>query len=414
MEKTMMTEKLFKRIDTYRDEVIRMQKELTAIPALSPRSGGEGEWKKALKVKEYMDAIGYDAWEEIHAPDDAIPEKKTRPNHVYRIKGEDDAKTVWIMGHYDIVPPGERRLWNSEPYEIRVDGDMLYGRGVEDNQQGIVAGILAVKALREEGLVPHHNVGLLFISDEETGNELGIQHILKMRPDLFKKDDYIIVPDSGSEEGDAIEVAEKSILWTKFVVVGKQAHASRPQSGNNAFRAGAHLVVKLKELQETFGEKDPLFDPPESTFEPTKKESNVPNINTIPGEDIFYLDSRILPRYKISDVKIKLGSICKEIEKEFGVTVSIEFPQEQQAAPATPPDAGVVKALAAGIKEVYKVEPKAVGIGGGTVAAYVRKGGFNAAVWARINETAHQPNEHCSISFVLGDAKVFSHVFMQS
>lgn len=414
MEKIVSAEKLFKRIDTYRDEVIQMQRELTAIPALSPKSGGEGEWKKASKVKEYLDRIGVDEFYELNSPDDSVPEKKTHPNHVFKVKGKKSDKTIWIMSHYDIVPPGERGLWNSEPYEIKVDGDEIYGRGVEDNQQGIVASILAIKALKEEDIIPEYDVGLLFISDEETGNELGIQHILKVKPDIFKKEDYIIVPDSGSEEGDAIEVAEKSILWTKFVTKGKQAHASRPQAGNNAFRAGSHLVVKLKELNHTFGEKDPIFNPPESTFEPTKKEANVPNINTIPGEDVFYLDSRILPKYSLAEVKKKIDSICLEIEKEFNVKVSYEFPQEQQAAPATPADANVVKALFAAIKEVYGCEPRPIGIGGGTVAAYVRKAGFHAAVWSRINETAHQPNEHCNINFVLGDAKVFAHIFLQS
>lgn len=407
-------EKIAGRIDTYRNEVIRMQGELTGIPALSPKSGGEGEWKKALKVKQYMDEIGYDEFYELNSPDSTVPDRKSHPNHVFRIHGKNHQKTIWIMSHYDIVPPGERRLWDSEPYEIRVDGDLLYGRGVEDNQQGIVSSILAVKALKEEGIVPEYDVALLFISDEETGNELGIGHVFTQKPDIFKKEDLVLVPDSGSEEGEAMEIAEKSILWTKFTLKGKQAHASRPQSGNNAFRAGSHLVVRLNGLNETFSDRDPIFDPPESTFEPTKKEANVPNINTIPGEDVFYLDSRILPKYSIADVKKKIDSLCSEIARQFGVEVTYEFPQEQQAAPATPADADVVKALGKAIKEVYRVEPKAVGIGGGTVAAHLRKTGIPAVVWARINETAHQPNEHCNINFVLGDAKVFAHIFLQN
>lgn len=413
MVQTEERDKVFSRISSYREEAIRMQRELTALPALSPSSGGEGEWKKAHKVREYMDAIGFERLIEYNCPDDEVPIEKTRPNQAYIIRGKRHDRTNWIMSHLDIVPPGERRLWDSDPYELRVSGDHIYGRGVEDNQQGMVASILALRALKEEGIQPEFDVGLLFISDEETGNKLGINFILANNRDIFTKEDYVIVPDSGSEEGDAIEVAEKSILWTRFTIKGKQAHASRPASGNNAFRAGSHLVVKLEELGVTFGRKDPIFDPPESTFEPTKKEANVPNVNTIPGEDVFYLDSRILPTYELRDVKEKIEEIAGGIAKQFDVTVDVEYVQEQQAAPATSSDAPVVKALERAIAEVYKTTPKAVGIGGGTVAAYVRKAGFPAVVWARLEETAHQPNEHCNVNNLLGDAKVFAHIFMQ-
>jgi succinyl-diaminopimelate desuccinylase len=59
------------------------------------------------------------------------------------------------------------------------------------------------------------------------------------------------------------------------------------------------------------------------------------------------------------------------------------------------------------------VEGKPVGIGGGTVAAYFRRSGFEAACWSRTDETAHQPNEYCVIDNMLGDAKVFAHIFLQ-
>ncbi|MHC9544364.1 MAG: M20 family metallo-hydrolase [Vulcanimicrobiota bacterium] len=413
MQEVAAAERVFGKIDSYRNEVIRLQKELTAIPALAPSSGGEGEWKKARKAREFMDEIGYDSVKEINCPDESVPETKNHPNQIYTIKGKKSDRTIWIMSHYDIVPPGERRLWNSEPYDVKVEGDEIYGRGVEDNQQGMVSSILAVKALKEEGLQPEYDVSLLFISDEETGNTQGIQHILKEKPDLFSNDDLILVPDSGSDDGVAIEVAEKSILWVKFTTKGKQAHASRPHSGNNAFRAASFLVVKLNDLYKEFPLHDPIFDPQMSTFEPTKKENNVPNINTIPGEDVFYLDCRVLPSYPVGKVKEKIEFFAREIEKEFKVEISIEYPQEQHAAPATPSDAPVVKALIEAIRDVYKVDAKPIGIGGGTVAAYVRKAGLNAVVWSRINETAHQPNEHCSISNVLGDAKVFAHIMLQ-
>jgi succinyl-diaminopimelate desuccinylase len=62
---------------------------------------------------------------------------------------------------------------------------------------------------------------------------------------------------------------------------------------------------------------------------------------------------------------------------------------------------------------VYGKAGKAMGIGGGTVAALFRRAGFDAACWSRLDETAHQPNEYCIIDNMVGDAKVFAHIFLQ-
>ena len=231
--------------------------------------------------------------------------------------------------------------------------------------------------------------------------------------DIFKKDDFIIVPDAGMPDGSMIEVAEKSIYWVKIETKGKQCHASTPEQGVNAHRAAAHLITRLGKLYEIFNQKDEVFEPPISTFEPTKKENNVPNINTIPGDDVFYVDMRILPEIKIDDVHETINGFIKEIEKEFGVEISTSSPQREEAAPATPSDAPVVKALSAAIKSIYGVEAKPMGIGGGTVAAFFRRAGFNAVVWSKIDELAHQPNEYTVIDNMVGDAKVFANLFLQ-
>jgi succinyl-diaminopimelate desuccinylase len=412
MEVTVSMEKIARRIDSYREELIELQKKMTAIQALGPTNGGQGEFEKAEFLKSYLSHLGLDDIVDYDAPDPSVA-CGFRPNFVARFKGRKEGKTIWVMSHMDIVPEGEDRLWDSKPYVIRVDGDRIYGRGVEDNHQGICSSILAVKALKDEGLLPEYDVALLFVADEETGSNLGIRHILNVDKDVFKKEDLIIIPDGGNEDGSMIEVAEKSIMWTKFTTRGKQTHGSRPGSGINAHKAAAHLIVKLDSLYRKFPASDPVFDPPTSTFEPTKKEANVPNTNTIPGEDIFYMDSRVLPQYQLKDVLAEVDGMCREVEKQFGVTISYEFPQKEQAAPATPVDAPVVNSLKKALKEVYNVEGRAMGIGGGTVAAYIRRIGVPAVVWSRTDETAHQPNEYCKISNILGDAKVFAHLFMQ-
>ena len=91
----------------------------------------------------------------------------------------------------------------------------------------------------------------------------------------------------------------------------------------------------------------------------------------------------------------------------------MEVKQAAAAAPPTSARAPVVMALKRAIKEVYDESGRPRGIGGGTVAAFFRHAGFPAAVWSKVDETAHQPNEYCHIDNMLGDAKVFAHVFLQ-
>lgn len=404
-------DKIAERIESFRDEMIDMQIRLCSYPAISPASGGEGEVKKAECLLEFLKDNGFSDISVIKAPDLDAP-SGYRPNILATYKGKSSAKTIWIMTHMDVVPPGELELWNGNPFKAWVEEGKIFGRGVEDNQQDMVASLYALKAYFAERITPSYDIGIALVADEETGSEKGIDYVLQ-KSNPFRKQDLIIVPDAGNKDGTMIEVAEKSILWLKFKTHGIQAHGSTPDKGVNSFRAASFLVTELNRLYELYPDRNPLFDPPISTFEPTKKEPNVPNINTIPGEDVFYMDSRILPSVKLDEVKKNIEEITAKVEEKFHVSITVEDVQKAPAAPPTSPKAQVVQALQKAIKAIYGKEGKPIGIGGGTVAALFRRENYDAACWSRVEETAHQPNEYCVIDHMMGDAKVFAHIFLQ-
>lgn len=402
-----MKEKILKKIESYENYAIELQRGLTAIPALAPSSGGDGEYDKAKWLEGELKKLKFDSIEWINAPQKEA-KNGIRPNVIARYKGKSSAKTIWFMAHLDVVPPGEASLWNSDPYKMEVKDGRLIGRGVEDNQQAIASSIMVVKAMMELDYRPEYDIALLFCADEETGSGFGADYISDNKPDIFGKEDVFFVPDSGVEDGSMIEVAEKSILWMKVTTHGRQCHASRPSLGVNAFKAASELITKFQGLYEKFPHKDDLYEPPISTFEPTKKEANVPNVNTLPGEDVFYMDCRVMPVYQLTDIKAEMRRLADEVEAKFGVKVSFDPQQEAQAAPPTDPNAAIVTALKQAIKEILKVEPKAYGIGGGTVAAFFRRLNLPVVVYSRLNESAHMPNEYCVIEHMMGDAKVFA------
>ena len=229
------TTRIFKRIDGYREAVVDLQRELTSRIALGPKNEGSGEHDKADYLMDQLAALKPDHLEMIKAPDQQA-HGGYRPNIVARWDGELSGPMVWVLAHLDIVPPGDRSLWDGDPYEVRVEGDRIIGRGVEDNQHGIVSGYLGMKAILDAGLRPRRSVGLALVADEETGSQYGLDYLLKEHGNLFKKDSLIIVPDGGNEEGTMIEVAEKSMLWIKVTVTGQQCHASTPNKGKNRQR----------------------------------------------------------------------------------------------------------------------------------------------------------------------------------
>jgi len=408
-----MKEKIFSFIDNSYKLAVELETELCKYPAISPDSGGEGELDKCEFLAGWLKAQGISQLERYDAPD---PRAKggVRPNLVATIPGKDDtakyAPRFWVMSHIDVVPPGEASFWSNDPWKATLadDGKRIVGRGVEDNQQGLVSSVIAALALVKQGITPSRTVKLLFASDEENGSVYGVDWLIKNRPELFHKNDMVIVPDSGSSSGAEIEIAEKSHVWAKFITKGIQTHAAHPDHGANAYLAGADLTVRLHYgLSEKFSDRNPLFDPDYSTFQPTKKEPNIPNVNTVPGDDVFYYDMRILPSTSIDDVFKEVDRIKAEVEAKHKVTIKYEIGYRNESPP-TSHDSPLVKFLSKSITEVYRVKTKTVGIGGGTFAAFLRKHGIDCAVWARFDHTAHQPNEYAVLENILGDAKVMA------
>ena len=145
--------RIAERIDSYEEAMIEMQIALTAIPALSPENEGDGEYEKSRYIISSLNRLGFSGIKEINAPDSRVS-SGIRPNIIVNVPGRNLKKTVWILTHVDIVPPGEIKFWRRNPYEGCAKKGKVYGRGTEDNQQDLVASLFAAKAFLDEGVVP--------------------------------------------------------------------------------------------------------------------------------------------------------------------------------------------------------------------------------------------------------------------
>lgn len=401
-----MSKELLTKIESLETPMVEALGEMISYPAISPLDGGEGEFHKAQYLLKKIKELGFEDVK-VYASSDPQAAGGERPNIIVRFPGR-SGRRLWIVAHTDVVPEGERSLWETDPFKAVVKDGRIYGRGVNDNGQEVIASLYGLFAIKELGLTPEYEVCLAFVADEEVGSTHGIKYLIKKG--LFDKDDLVVVPDMGTEEADFIEIAEKSICWMEFTVEGKQVHASLPNLGVNACRAANGFAASLDEtLHAAFPETDKLFDPAESTFEPTRRRANVANINTVPGVEVFCFDCRVLPTVPLEDVKKVVEAEIKKAQERYGVKITYRFPQYEEAPEPTAADAPVVTELLAAVKKVFpKVTPKVGGIGGGTCGAYFRRAGIPAVVWGQESDCAHMPNEYTKIEHLLNEAKVFA------
>lgn len=382
------------------ETVWEMQRLFTSHPAISPASGGQGEWEKASHLPQFLTNCKL-TW--FNCPDAAIT--NPRPNLAAILEGKSQRK-LWLFCHLDVVPPGDASLWLSNPWEARREGDWIYGRGVEDNQQALVSMLTLAKSLADLRIQPELSLGLVFLADEENGSNYGLKWLLQNHGEIFDPNDYYIVPDGGSPDATVIEIAEKAQLWLKFTVLGSQCHASTPQAGNNALLAACALIQELNRLNLVYEVINPLFSPPFSTFTPTKHDGNVEAINIVSGKETFYLDCRLLPGLAIDEVLLRCQKVMSGIEALYNVQIEMDLTQSQEAT-AVSPETPALKPLREAIRKIYNVEARLRGIGGATVASFLRQHSLPAVVWACLENSCHQPNERSSITATLKDAAVF-------
>ncbi len=74
---------------------------------------------------------------------------------------------VGVLGHLDVVPEGDG--WQYPPYGATLEGGYLYSRGSEDDKGPTYAALYAAKALMETGVTLRRRVRIIFGCDEESG-----------------------------------------------------------------------------------------------------------------------------------------------------------------------------------------------------------------------------------------------------
>ena len=162
----MSSNKLTIDIDTH--GLISDLQKLIKIPSVSARKQNLEECAK--EIVAMMKRIGIDA-ELIYLEDDK--NNSVPPPLVYgevKSKSNPNGKTLLFYNHYDVQPEEPKELWEYEPFEGKVEGNLIYGRGASDDKGELVTRLKAIEFfLKQRGDVPI-NIKFLIEGEEEVGS----------------------------------------------------------------------------------------------------------------------------------------------------------------------------------------------------------------------------------------------------
>jgi acetylornithine deacetylase len=169
--------RLLRQIDEDRQEIIAFEQELIRRPS---ETGNEKDCQDFLA--DWLRRAGYRL--DVFTPDQVAAGKdfrgrplavdyRQRPNVVAVQRGTGGGRSLLVMSHVDTVPVGPLEHWTVPPTGGEIHDGKIYGRGAQDDKEGIVAQTFALECIRRAGLRLRGDVTLCSVVDEEGGGSMG-------------------------------------------------------------------------------------------------------------------------------------------------------------------------------------------------------------------------------------------------
>lgn len=264
--------------------------------------------------------------------------------------------TVHFNAHYDVVPASDG--WRFGPFEPRVEGRYIYGRGTADMKGAIASMLFALEALQATGAAPACGIEVSFTADEETDSACGAEWVAQH---AGLRADAVVVGEAGS--GPAICCGHNGCLWFEVTVLGKSAHGSNPQRGLNALEQMARLLRELDGYRRLIAKRS--FRAPDGrVMRPTVNFGGVfgggpgQKINTVPGRAHFSVDRRVLPNEDIGAAEREFREwVAAAARRIPRLRVKVEKVTQSESL-FTPPDNPLYRALAGSIRRVRRSRAK--------------------------------------------------------
>ncbi len=222
-------ENVFSQIDSLKDKYINMLVDICNIESKSDNKEGVD------KVGDYLCNIAQNMGYTVKKKEF----EKAGNVYSFTLNPNASKKPVSISGHMDTV--FEKGVFGYPP--TRIEGDYIYGPGVQDCKGGIIQCLLVMEALKNCGYTDRP-VKLILQSDEEVSSELSDGKSLEFMVEEAK--DSVCFLNSEPHKKGFITVGRKGIIKKKIVIEARACHAGYYVDGISAIREAAYKIIELE------------------------------------------------------------------------------------------------------------------------------------------------------------------------
>jgi succinyl-diaminopimelate desuccinylase len=406
-----------------REELTQLTQDLIQIPSVRRQGSGGSEKEVALFLSHLLEEMGLDVVVEEVEPG--------APNVIGVLQGQEEGPCLMLECHTDVVTEGDASEWKYGPFEGRLSGNRIYGRGACDTKGNLAAAVQAVKAISQSGS-PFNGKILLGILVDEEGMMSGVKHFIHQG--WAKGVNAAIICEPVDNH---LCITQKGALRAELMTTGKMSHGAMPLSGLNPIPPIVSILEKMRQLEkeeiERLGKNSFLGYP---SITPTVLQAPVkgePQLNVVPHQCMALLDIRTIPGQSHEVLKKHLEDIVREEERsiheslrsgplkeireslEKGLSRGILFEArlnffEDRPWTKTPQDEPIVQAVSRAYRSVVGEEPIYDGVPGATDGTFL-------SAWAGIpivtigagkRMIPHQKDEWVSVDDLCLTAKIYA------
>lgn len=295
-----------------------------------------------------------------------------------------------LLGHTDVVPPGPRDAWSSDPFVPEVRDGALYGRGAADMKGSVAAFVVAAE--RFVAAHPRHpgTLAILLTSDEEGDAIDGIRRVAATFRERGQCIDWCITgePSSTSRLGDLLRVGRRGSLSATLRVKGVQGHVAYPEKARNPIHQAAPALAELVARR---------WDDGYESFPPTSLQISDVHAgtganNVIPGELQVLFNLRYNPNWDAPALEAEVAALLDRHGLEYGLD------WHRSGEPFHTPE-GRLRAVAREVLAGFSGAPPEESTGGGTSdARFIAPLGAQCIEVGPVNASIHQVDEHVSVA----------------
>lgn len=158
--------------------------------------------------------------------------------------GKTVGRSLILQGHIDVVPPGPPDQWAHPPFEPRVDGSVMTGRGVNDMKTGVAQMLFAFDAIRTAGFEPAAKVVFQTVTEEECTGNGALATLARGH-----RADACLIPES---LGNKLVRAQLGSVWFRLRTRGRAAHLMHASAAVSAIFAARDYVAAFQELADKY------------------------------------------------------------------------------------------------------------------------------------------------------------------